>query len=147
MFSNLYSILKHGLKKDSSLPERSSADLPELEIEESLDDLCAQDEEPHIAQDEELANSQKEEYEKAREENERLKDALAALEKELQQAKEEIDHEKDSYGVWVRMYSDSNQECSRKDRTISRLEKELYAEKRNEHALKQRLREYEEMTP
>ena len=65
MFSNLYSILKHGLKKDSSLPERSSADLPELEIEESLDDLCAQDEEPHIAQDEELANSQKEEYEKA----------------------------------------------------------------------------------
>ena len=61
--------------------------MPELEIEESLDDLCAQDEEPHIAQDEELANSQKEEYEKAREENERLKDALAALEKELQQVK------------------------------------------------------------
>jgi len=122
--------------------------LSELEIEESLDDLCAQDEEPRItqdeepriAQDEELANSQKEEYEKAREENERLKDALAALEKELQQAKEEIDCEKDSYGVWVRMYSDSNQECSRKDQTISRLEKELYAEKRNEYALKQRLR-------
>lgn len=96
MFSNLYSILKHGLKKDSSLSERSPADLPELEIEESLDDLCAQDEE--------LANSQKEEYEKAREENARLKGALAALEKELQ------------------------------------------AEKRNEYALKQRLREYEEMT-
>ncbi|MBV4228046.1 hypothetical protein KSZ12_19725 [Parabacteroides distasonis] len=147
MFSNLYSILKHGLKKDSSLPERSSADLPELEIEESLDDLCAQDEEPRIAQDEELANSQKEEYEKAREENERLKDALAALEKELQQAKEEIAHQENLTDVWKGMYSNSNERCSQKDQIISRLEKELQAEKRNECALKQRLREYEEMLP
>ncbi|MDD2951837.1 MAG: hypothetical protein PHC95_01545 [Parabacteroides sp.] len=105
----------------------------------------AQDDEPRVAQDEALANSQKEEYEKTKEENDRLKDALAALEKELQQAKEGIDRENILVGVWSRMYSSSQKECLQKDETISKLKKELEAEKRNEYALKQRLREYLEM--
>lgn len=160
MFTNLYSILKQGFKKDSSLSEQSLVDTSGQEEPES--NLCVKNDKlrKSLTQLEEENNVLKyaldvlEENEELRKriaqveaEYKELKDAQSALEEQLQQAKNDNGCLKLRADSAESRFYDSLYREQQKDDTISSLDKQLQGERINVSVLRQKLKEYVEIVP
>lgn len=160
MFSNLYSKLKQGFKKDSSLSEQSLVDTSGQEEPES--NLCVKNDNSGKSLTQLKAESNAlmyaigvlEENAELRKriaqvegEYKELKDAQGALEEQLQQAKNDNDCLKLRVDSTESRYYDLLNRERLKDETISSLDKELLGERLNVSALRQKLKEYVEIVP
>lgn len=160
MFSNLFSILKQGFKKDSSLSEQSIIDMPGQEEQES--NLCARNDELSKCvallkeEDDALKEAQgvAEEIEELRKriaqlegEYKELKEARGVLEEQLQQTKRDNDFLKLRTEAAERRSSEFRNRVQLKDETISSLDKQLQGERINVSALRQKLKEFVEIVP
>lgn len=160
MFSNLYSKLKQGFKKDSSLSEQSLVDTSGQEEPES--NLCVKNDNSGKSLTQLKAESNAlmyaigvlEENAELRKriaqveaEYQELKDAQGTLEEQLQQAKNDNDCLKLRVDSTESRYYDLLNRERLKDETISSLDKQLQGERINVSALRQKLKEFVEIVP